>query len=214
MRIVDYAIGHTGSTHDSYAFQETRLFKEHETILRADEWVWADSAYPATRWCVPPFKKPSGGELTRSQKSFNYHLSRIRIRSEHTIGLLKGRFQSLRELRIQISSRKRHLWAIIWIRCCIILHNLIIIFEGNDNDSSWRRKLTRLGLGQSLTSEDDGDGDNSDGEEDNEDVETDEDYIPALPDLDIPIGEVSEGYAFRQRVMEGLFNSDTYHSQQ
>jgi len=45
---------------------------------------------------------------------------------EHAIGLLKGWFQSLFQLCIQIYTHERHLWAIIWICCCLILHNLIL----------------------------------------------------------------------------------------
>jgi hypothetical protein len=28
-------------------------------------------------WCVSPFKKPIGGELTPDQRTYNYHLSRV-----------------------------------------------------------------------------------------------------------------------------------------
>jgi hypothetical protein len=71
----------------------------------------------------------------------------VRICSEHTIGLLKGTFQSLKELRIQISDKKKHLELILWVRCCIILHNLIIqIEEGTGIDSEWREETIRDGL--------------------------------------------------------------------
>ncbi|KAG2740099.1 hypothetical protein P692DRAFT_201695508, partial [Suillus brevipes Sb2] len=69
-------------------------------------WVWADSAYPLEPWCIPPFKKPHNGRLTRNQRTFNYHLSKIRVCVEHTFAVLKGQFQSLRELRINIQTEK------------------------------------------------------------------------------------------------------------
>lgn len=75
--IADYSVGHAGSTHDAYAFQSTRLYREHADLLGDDHWVWADSAYPVETWCVPPFKKPRNGALTRNQRTFNYHLSRV-----------------------------------------------------------------------------------------------------------------------------------------
>jgi DDE superfamily endonuclease len=46
LRIVDFGYGHTGSAHDSTAWDETHLAREHTTILEGDEFVWADSAYP------------------------------------------------------------------------------------------------------------------------------------------------------------------------
>lgn len=48
LRIVDFSYGHTGSAHDSTAWDETRLAREHDTILDEGEFVWADSAYPVS----------------------------------------------------------------------------------------------------------------------------------------------------------------------
>ena len=67
--------------------------------------------------------------------------------SEHAIGLLKGRFQSLRELRIQITLPKHHRWAIHFIRCCITLHNLVVRLEGGDFDAGFREELFEVGRG-------------------------------------------------------------------
>jgi hypothetical protein len=142
--IVDYSVGHTGSVHDSWAFRSTRTCKEHERIFGLGEWMWADSAYPSETWSVSPFKKPARRELSPDQKTFNYHLSKIRIRVEHAIGLLKGRFQSLFELRIQIYTHEKHLWAVMWIRCCIILHNLVLQIEAGKDDREWREELYNL----------------------------------------------------------------------
>jgi len=46
LQIIDFSYGHTGSTHDATAWEQTQLAKEHETLLAEGEWVWADSAYP------------------------------------------------------------------------------------------------------------------------------------------------------------------------
>ena len=92
----------------------------------------------------------------------------MRIRIEHTIGVLKGRFQSLHELRINVSSHNRHLYTIMWCRACIILHNLIIRIEGDTVDERWMEELLECGRadGQNnandkdIESESDDDGDN------------------------------------------------------
>lgn len=75
--IADYAVGHTGSVHDSWAFRSTRVFKEHEKVFSPGEWMWADTAYPAETWCVAPFKKPVHGELDPDQRTYNYHVSKV-----------------------------------------------------------------------------------------------------------------------------------------
>jgi hypothetical protein len=71
----------------------------------------------------------------------------VRIRSEHTIGYLKGRFSSLRGLRQQINSKRDHEIAINWIITCVILHNIILDIEGGiDEDDEFSRELLEEGL--------------------------------------------------------------------
>jgi len=75
--IVDYAIGHTGSVHDTLAFQNTCIFKEHDHILASNKWVWADMAYPIETWCIAPFRKPVSSKLSADQRTYNYHVLRV-----------------------------------------------------------------------------------------------------------------------------------------
>jgi len=75
--IVDYALGNPGSFHDAYAFQSTRIYREHDALLGPDYWIWADSAYSLEPWCITPIKKPRNGVLTAQQKKFNYALSKV-----------------------------------------------------------------------------------------------------------------------------------------
>ncbi len=70
----------------------------------------------------------------------------IRIHVEHTIGLLKGTFQSLKEIQIQLVNTKCHMIIIMWARVCIVLHNFIIQIEGDNFDGRWRECLVRRGL--------------------------------------------------------------------
>ena len=74
-------------------------------------------------------------------------LNQIRICSEHMIGLLKGRFQALHKLQIQITSTKHHKWAVIFVCCCIILYNLILRLEGGDFDLAFCEHLYEAGRG-------------------------------------------------------------------
>jgi hypothetical protein len=62
------------------------------------------------------------------------------------MGMLKGTFQSMKEIRIQLINTKRHMVIIMWARVCIILHNLIIRIEGDNFDERWRESLVRMGL--------------------------------------------------------------------
>jgi hypothetical protein len=47
------------------------------------------------------------------------------------MGTLKGSFQSLHGLQVNINSNSEHAYALCWITVAMILHNLIIDVEGN-----------------------------------------------------------------------------------
>lgn len=111
LRIIDYGVGLPGSQHDATAWVETRIPNEHERLLGQNEWVWGDSAYPLKNWCQAPYKKYFQSHLhltsysnisyirpekdTPENTRYNYYVSAVRIRSEHCMGFLKGRWSSL-----------------------------------------------------------------------------------------------------------------------
>ena len=65
--------------------------------------------------------------MTANQRSFNTRLSGLRIVIEHTIGILKARFASLRSLpHRQIWTVKRMNWCLGWIGSCVVLHNMLL----------------------------------------------------------------------------------------
>jgi len=53
------------------------------------------------------------------------------------MGALKGRFQCLRGLRVDINSNEDHVQACRWMTVCIILHNLIIDVEGVEHTQAY-----------------------------------------------------------------------------
>lgn len=126
-QIIDYASGFRGSRHDTHCFKSTRLGERPADFLDEGEWSWGDQGYPLCKWLMIPYKLPIS--LLKENRAFNFHLSRIRIRSEHAIGYLKGRFQSLKELRIQIFNPQDLTYATLWINSCIILHAFCINYE-------------------------------------------------------------------------------------
>ncbi|KAF9222735.1 hypothetical protein BS17DRAFT_669049, partial [Gyrodon lividus] len=115
----------------SNAFQHTWCAQSPDHFFGNNEWLWADSAYACHKWCVVPFKKPTEGSLNQDQKTFNYHLSTICVHTKHFYGSLKGHFQSLQELRVQIQSLKDLQYVNMWVRFCLILHNMIVEIEEN-----------------------------------------------------------------------------------
>ncbi|OWZ03584.1 hypothetical protein PHMEG_00024658 [Phytophthora megakarya] len=74
---------------------------------------------------VHAFKKILGAITTSEQEFFNKKLVKIRIRTEHCIVLVKGRFQYFRGIRILVCT-KDHLRRILRLfQCALVLHNLL-----------------------------------------------------------------------------------------
>ena len=128
LRIVDYSYGLTGSAHDATAFEHTGAAKHPDWFFQGNEFAWTDSAYSLNKRTIPVHKKPAS--LLRENAIFDRMVSHLRVRSEHCMGALKGRFQCLRGLRVSINTPEAHFKATHWIKAAIILHNLIIDVEG------------------------------------------------------------------------------------
>ncbi len=93
---------------------------------------------------------------------YNYHVSPVRVRSEHCIGYLKGRWSSLRRLRIAVRSQKMLQYASLWVIACVHLHGFARQHEQGDyqadeffrkgrwyihkqrrQEKEWRREIRR-----------------------------------------------------------------------
>lgn len=92
--------------------------------------MWGDGGYTFQPWLICPYGEREATRVNRTANDiFNRWLSRVRVRVEHCIGLLKGRFQSLKGLRVAVDTKKGLEKAMRWIRVCIILHNFATVDE-------------------------------------------------------------------------------------
>ncbi|KAF0708447.1 Aste57867_6347 [Aphanomyces stellatus] len=82
------------------------------------------------------FRKIRGFGLSGPQELFNKLVAKCRYVNENCIGLLKGRFQSLRGMRMDISVKKYAEMMIYFICCAAILHNLLL-----ENFEDWDTEL-------------------------------------------------------------------------
>jgi hypothetical protein len=80
---------------------------------------------------VAPYKAPERNQ--EENEVFNKHVSKLRIRSEHAIGYLKGRFQSLKGLRVTINTSDAHIIAMYWVAACIGIHSFALKHEIQKN---------------------------------------------------------------------------------
>ncbi|KAJ7342721.1 hypothetical protein DFH08DRAFT_962770 [Mycena albidolilacea] len=86
----------------------------------------------------------------------------VRIRSEHVIGFLKGRFQSLKGLRVSIKDAKTHQFATYWVTACIGVHSFAMQCEeearGPEDDEEVVMADPFIGEGLSSDLDSNGDG--------------------------------------------------------
>lgn len=145
-RIRMYNAGNPGCVHDSRIYSQMPLFTQPDQYFNNQRYfILGDSAFVNSPTMVTSYKAPRGHALSKDQEAFNTSLGRIRVTSEHTIGMLKARFPILRSLPMRITNNKNSVRRIIRIiECCIILHNILIDlkdnipddwYEDEDNDS-------------------------------------------------------------------------------
>ncbi|KAJ1549844.1 hypothetical protein HK096_010143, partial [Nowakowskiella sp. JEL0078] len=76
---------------------------------------------------IVPFVKPHGCNLSAKQTSFNTVVVMSWVVKEHCIGMLKGRFPSLCDLRLVIDHDPRSSQHVLrWIFACCVLHNILV----------------------------------------------------------------------------------------
>lgn len=130
--------GYPGSVHDNRVMRNTDLFKNAEIYFGNNYYLIGDSAYVNTSFIVSSFKCHRGHQLSPQKERFNTHMGKARIISEHTIGILKGRFPILRSIPMVVKKEKKAMKRILrTIECCFILHNLLIDAGDDDVPPEW-----------------------------------------------------------------------------
>lgn len=133
-----YHGGFPGSAHDSRVYASTPLALEPDRFFSPVQYLIGDSAFENSPSVVASFKAPKGHALDPEHERFNRHLGRLRVLSEHTIGMLKARFPWLRCIPMVITDDPRSVEKILkYIDTCIILHNLLIDECDDDLPREW-----------------------------------------------------------------------------
>lgn len=135
-RIINVVVGFPGSVHDARVLRNARYIQERLQHLHysGKQYGLGDSAFAPSRRLVPPYKRPLS--LISENAQFNGLLASLRIYSEHTIGILKGRWKSLTGLRILLRKRENLVKVCNHIVACCVLHNLMHISGDSWDDMS------------------------------------------------------------------------------
>ena len=112
----------------------TALTKTVENVLYRK----SDSAFSNSPTVVSAFKAYNCNSLEKDKEDFNTVLGRLRVSSEHTIGILKGRFPILKCIPMKLTERRKSMKRILqMIESCIILHNILLSNESESENQAW-----------------------------------------------------------------------------
>jgi len=137
-KICYYLAGYPGSCHGNHVYNNTGFVKNPAAYFSEMEYNMGDSAFSNSPFMVSSYRKAKG---EADHEKFNSKLAKLRIRSEHCIGILKGCFPWLRSIRMKVTDdlkSTRHILCLI--HATVILHNMLIEFckadckEWIDND--------------------------------------------------------------------------------
>ncbi|KAE8236842.1 hypothetical protein A4X03_0g9307, partial [Tilletia caries] len=123
LRIISYVVGHRGASSDARAWDCSAIVAAPRRHLHKDEWIWADLGYPYAPYLVSPYQHLAATKSVDFRR-FNYNLSSIRIRSEHAMAYVKGRFPSLKGYRGLLATEEAEEFAQDFIVACLVAHNL------------------------------------------------------------------------------------------
>lgn len=126
LRVRHMVLGYPGSVHDARIYSNCEISLNSKKFLSGAEWLAGDSAYKLTGTLLTPFRTNSSEGNAKERADFNKTFSSYRIRIEHCFGLMKERFNSLKELKIQIKDATSVKHACDWILVCAILHNILL----------------------------------------------------------------------------------------
>ncbi|KNZ64498.1 hypothetical protein VP01_10223g1, partial [Puccinia sorghi] len=115
-RILYYLTEWPGCSHDSRLWDNCNLNLEINQFFSPGQYLIADSGFPTEK----------------TLNMFNQHLASLCVCNKHCIGILKGHFQSLQGLRLELPSVEIMKRITQWIGACVVLHN----FPLNDDSSN------------------------------------------------------------------------------
>jgi len=124
LRIRDVVIGSPGSYHDSKIIKNPIIGKHIKRHFSENQWIAGDSAYPVN--LITPYRSNSRQLEPNELLNFNKIHSQYHVRIENCFGILKGKFCSLKELRIRLSNSSAQASLCDWVMVCCITHNILL----------------------------------------------------------------------------------------
>ena len=139
--ILYYVCGWAGSAHDNRVWRNSHMYCNPDEYFSNTQYILADSAYSASPFLIPAFKRNNGdAAMVTGKEWFNTQLAKPRVKSEHCNAMLKGRFPILTNISVQISEGRHVKKVVDTFECCAILHNLLLEY-GDEGDLDWYEEV-------------------------------------------------------------------------
>ena len=155
-RIIHLIVGWPGSVHDSRVLKSADYMKEDadkdEMYFSKNQHGLGDSAFGIHIRVVPNYKKPHSN--LPENHVYNSHHSKLRIISEHTIEIVKERFQGLRDVSIKLQRKRDMERAAQFIVSGYVLHNILMDFQDERKESDCGCTLSGSDDGRDTEDED------------------------------------------------------------
>ena len=88
-------------------WRNTKPYQNPEEHFGPTEYVICDTAFNPSPFCIPAFSADVEFLQSADTQLFNFTLSKPRVSSEHTIGIVKGRFPgALRKISLLLTDEK------------------------------------------------------------------------------------------------------------
>lgn len=107
-------------------FDVLQVWDHPRDFFSKGEYLIGDSGYAPNSAVLPAFKRLSTEVLSADQTKFNTALSEIRMVIEHVNGMLKSRFQCLKEARQMLRDKRSCARLNTLISVCCVLHNWLL----------------------------------------------------------------------------------------
>ena len=122
-RVRYFFMGWPGSVHDNRVWRTCKLNRDQDQFFRPQEYLIGDSAFAVGPCMVPLFKHARGGVMDPAREAFNSIVKTARVKSEHCIGAMKGRFPWMKSIRIHITKESDMRVIIRFVGAIVVLHN-------------------------------------------------------------------------------------------
>ena len=151
-KIIHVALGWPGATHDARVLASVSYMtadkegKSHH-FYTGDQYGVGDAAFGASRRLVPTYKVPLSSFI--ENQIFNTLQGSLRVRSEHVNGMVKVRFQGLREVRLRLDEDEDMEEIVQFICAGYVMHNILLDLTDTfwDNyDSGSNSSISTAGL--------------------------------------------------------------------